>query len=265
MIASESRSAELAVVPLSETGQAEQAYPCMVEVPVPWSEALQVCRAWIARNLGTLIEGLHLQNGAENVIGHVYYASSERALVPYRIEDGVAVVYCEWIQRRHQKKGYARLLSEALIRHLDDEGYKGILVIATDDEQYMHYTHFVRRGFRLLRQAGSMRLMYYPLRQESVDVQPLELRIAPRFRHPTEVMVFTGGLCPYEISTSLSALHVAREFGDRVVVKEVTATVENLHTYGVISGVFINGRRILPGGVPEEAIRLAIHDELGEI
>jgi len=265
MVASESRSEEPTVVPLSEASQAEQACPCMVEVPVPWPEALWVCRTWIAQNLGTMIEGLHLQNGAENVIGHVYYASSERALVPYRIEDGVAVIYCEWIQRRHQKKGYARLLSEALIRHLDDEGYKGILVIATDDEQHMHHTHFVRRGFRLLRQVGPMRLMYYPLRKESVDVQPLEPRIAPGPRHPTEVIVFTGGLCPYEISTSLSALHVAREFGDRVVVKEVTATIENLHTYGVISGVFINGRRVLPGGAPEEAIRRAIHDELGEI
>jgi GNAT superfamily N-acetyltransferase len=265
MIANESGSEELSVVRLSEANQVEQACPCMVEVPVPWPEALQVCRAWIAQNLGTVVEGLHLQDGAGNVVGHVYYASSERALIPYQIEDHVAVVYCEWVQRRHQGKGYARLLSEALIRHLDDGGYKGILVMATDDEQYMHYTHFVRRGFRLLQQAGSMRLMYYPLRQESVNAQPLEVRIASGHRHPTEVIVFAGGLCPHEVSTSLSTLHVAHEFGDRVVVKEVAATVENLQTYGVISGVFINGRRTLPGGASEEAIRQAINDELGEI
>ena len=46
------------IVRLSETDQAEQACPCMVEVPAPWPEALHACRAWIAQNLGTLVEGL---------------------------------------------------------------------------------------------------------------------------------------------------------------------------------------------------------------
>jgi predicted GNAT family acetyltransferase len=257
MITSEPR-----VVRLSEIGQVEQACPCMVEVPAPWPEAVQACRAWIAQNLGTLVEGLHVQDDASNLIGHVYYASSERALIPCQVEDHVAVIYCEWIQRRHQGKGYARLLFEALIRHLDEGGYKGILVAATDDEQYMHYAHFVRRGFRFLRQAGPMRLMYYPLRQESVDVQPLELRITPKRRHPIEVIVFTGGFCPYEASTSLLTLQVAREFGDQVILKEVATTIENLRAYGVVGGVFINGRRTLPGGASEEAIRQAIHDAL---
>ena len=258
MITSEPR-----VVRLSEViSQVEQACPCMMEVPAPWPEALQACRAWIAQNLGTLVDGLHLQDEAGNIIGHVYYASSEHALIPYQVEDRVAVVYCEWIQRRHQGKGHARLLSEALINHLDDGGYKGIIVAATDDEQHMHYAHFVRRGFRPLPRAGSMRLMYHPLRQESVDVQPLELRIAPKRRHPIEVIVFTGGFCPYEASTSLLTLQVAREFGDRVILKEIAVTIENLCAYGVVGGVFINGRRTLPGGASEEAIRQAIHDAL---
>jgi GNAT superfamily N-acetyltransferase len=233
-----------------------------MEVPTPWPEALQACRAWIAQGLGTLVEGLHLQDYAGTVIGHVYYGSSERALIPCQVEDGVAVVYCEWIQRRHQGKGYARLLSEALARHLDGEGYKGILVVATDDEQHMSYTHFARRGFRPVRQAGRLRLMYRPLRQESVDVQPLELRIAPRRGHPIEIVVFTGGFCPYEAATGLLTLQVAREFGDRVVLKEIPVTVENVRAYGAAGGVFINGRRTLPGGASEEAIRQAIHDAL---
>jgi hypothetical protein len=236
----------------------------MVEVPTPWPKALQACRAWITQHLGTLIEGLHLQDGAGSVIGHIYYASSEHALIPYQVEDHVAVVYCEWIQRRHQGKGYLRLLSKTLIRHLKDGGYKGILVLASDDEQCMHYTHFTRRGFRLLHQADPSWLMYYPLNQETVEVQPLELRITPRHGHPIEVVVFTGGFCPYDVSTNLSALQVAREFGDRVILNEVEVTVENLHTYGVINGVFINGRRTLTGGASEEAIRRAIRDALDQ-
>jgi hypothetical protein len=76
-----------------------------------------------------------------------------------------------------------------------------------------------------------------------------------------EVLVFREDFCPYEVSTSLVALQVAREFGDRVDLKEVAATVENLRTYGTVGGIWINGRRV-PGGVPEEAIRRAIVDAL---
>jgi predicted GNAT family acetyltransferase len=258
-------SNEPQVIRLCESAQTELAYPCMEDVPTPWPVALQTCRAWMAQNLGDTVEGIHLQDSAGNVIGHVYYGASERALIPYQVEEQVAVVYCEWIQRRYQGQGYARLLSDALIRHLDSEGYKGILVAATDDEQCMHHSHFVQRGFRLLQQAGPLRLAYYPLRQERVEVQPIELRIRPERRRPVEIIVFAGGTCAHEVATSSSALQVAREFGNRVVLKEIATTIENLRAYGAASGVYINGRRTLPGGASEEAIRQAIRDELEEI
>ena len=58
------------------------------------------------------------------MIGHIYWAPSERALVPYKIEPGVAWLYCEWIQRPYQERGYMRKLFSVFIEHLKGEGYK---------------------------------------------------------------------------------------------------------------------------------------------
>jgi hypothetical protein len=234
----------------------------MAEVPSPWPDVLKACRAWMAQNLGTLVDGVHLKDDTGNVVGHLYYTSSEHALIPFLIEEGVAVLYCEWIQRRHQNKGYARRLHDALIQRLDAAGYKGLLVAATDDKGHMHHTHFDQRGYRTLENMGQTKLLYLPLRQEAISIQPLEQRIAPKHEVPVEVIVFSGGFCPYEASTGILTLQVAREFGKRVILKEVQATVQNLRAYGTASGAFVNGQR-LPAAAPEEAIRQAISEALG--
>lgn len=250
------------VVPLSASGQTEQACPCMAEVPSPWPDALRACRAWLAENVGSVVLGLHLVDPDGHVFGHVYYTAAESALIPYRVEPGVAVVHCEWVQRRHQGQGYGRQLCKALVSRLEEEGWKGFLVAATDDEAFMHHRHFACRGLRPVERPGPMRLMYRPLRQESIDVQSIPLRIEPRPGIPVEVLVFCGGFCPYEATTALLALQVAREFGGRVVVRQVPLSAENVRAYGASGGVWIAGRRVLPGGAPEEAVRQAIRQAL---
>jgi len=250
------------VVSLSAPGQIDQACPCMVEVPTPWPEALEACRAWLAEQVGGAVRGLHLVDPVGQVVGHVYYTPAEEALIPYNVEPGVAVVHCEWVQRRHQGQGYSRLLCDSLTGRLEKEGWKGILVAATDDEACMHYRHFACRGLRPLERPGSMRLMYRPLRQETIDVEAIELRIEPRRALPVDVLVFRGGFCPYEVSTALLALQVAREFGSGVQVREVPLTAETVRAFGASGGVWINGRRFPAGGAPEEAVRRAIGQTL---
>ena len=253
---------DVKVVPLTDPGQVQHACPCMEEVPTPWPEALEACRDWIAGHLGRLIEGFHLERRGEEVVGNMYYGFSERALIPYQIEAQVAILYCEWIQRRHQGQGYIRQLFDALTEHLSRGGYKGILVEASGGEEGMPYGHLLRAGFRPMQGVGAKRLMYFPLAQQSVAVEPLEMRIVARDRYPVEVLAFSGGFCPCETATSMAALDVAREFGDRVVLTEVSITADNVRAYGAAGGVYVNGRPIPDDGVPEEAIRQAIREAL---
>jgi GNAT superfamily N-acetyltransferase len=247
---------------LEKEDEALEAFCCMSEVPSPWPEALKICRVWASQNLGRHIEAYHIQDQNGTSVGQLYYAPSEQALVPYQVEPGVAVMYCEWVQRRYQKRGLGRLLFRAFEADMRDQGYKGILVEGTDREEQMYYGHYLTRGFEIVHESGHRKLLYLPLNQSQIEARPLESRIRPRRGTPVEILVLSGYLCPFETSTQVLLLEVAREFGDRVIIQQEPLTLETLERYGVADGVFINGRRKLMGGVTEEAVRQAIIEEL---
>jgi GNAT superfamily N-acetyltransferase len=246
---------------LESKKEALDTFSCMSEVPSPWPEALRVCRVWASQNLGQYVEGYHVQDADGTAVGQLYYASSERALVPYQVEPGVAVMYCEWVQRRHQKQGLGRLLFGTFEAEMREQGCKGILVEGTDQEAQMYYRHYLARGFQVIHEDDQRKLLYLPLSQPQIEVQPLESRIQPRRGLPVEILILSGYLCPFETSTQVLLLDVASEFGERVVVRQEPLSPETLQRYGVADGIFINGQRKLTGGVSEEAIRQAILEE----
>jgi ribosomal protein S18 acetylase RimI-like enzyme len=242
--------------------EAQDAFCCMSEVPTPWPKAVGMCRVWAGQNLGRYVEGYHIQDASGSAIGQLYYAPSEKALVPYEIEPGAAVMYCEWIQRRFQKQGLGRQLFSAFEADMRKQACKGILVEGTDREQQMHYRHYLVRGFEIVYEAGHRRLLYLPLNQPKIRIRPLESRIQPRRGAPVEILVLNGYLCPFEASTQVLLMEVAREFGEQVVLRQEHLTPETLKQYGVADGIFINGRQKLVGATTEEAIRQAIIEEL---
>jgi GNAT superfamily N-acetyltransferase len=247
---------------LEGTMDAQQAYCCMMEVPTPWSDALCDCRDWVQENLGEYVEGFHAQLEDGTVVGHLYYAPSERALIPYQVEAGVGVLYCEWVQRKYQGLGIGRRLFDAFREEMERSGAKGILVEATDLRQQMHESHFLRRGFRRMRAVDHSRLLYLPLSAPEVEVQPMEARVTPRQGLPVEILILSGYMCPFETATMRALREVALEFQDKVELREVQLTPESLQEYGVARGIFINGKQKLSGGEPEAAIRQAIREEL---
>jgi GNAT superfamily N-acetyltransferase len=247
---------------LASVEDAQRTYCCMTEVPTPWPQALCQCRDWFAQHLGNYVEGYHLRLGKGEVIGHLYYALSERALIPYEVEAGVGVMYCEWVQRRYQQQGLGQRLFGAFVDEMRQQDVKGILVEGTDLEAQMHVRHYQARGFEVIHQAGHRKLLYLPLTQATVSIRPLQPRIPPRRRAPVEILILRGYLCPFEISTLVLLQEVSREFGDRVVVRQVELTRETLAEYGVPRGIFINGRLKLGGAETEESIRQAIVEEL---
>jgi GNAT superfamily N-acetyltransferase len=249
------------VVKRIQADDAPQCYCCMTEVPTPWPEALCLCRGWIAENLGRYAEGYHAQID-EQVLGHLYYATLDRALFPYEIEPGAAVMYCEWVQRRHQGRGIGRKLFDAFVSEARAQNLKGILVEATDLEGQMNYQHYVSRGFSVIQEQDHRKLMYLALKQPFIMARPLRPSITPRRNVPIEVLILSGYLCPLDVSTQLLLLDVAREFGDQVVLKQEQLTPETLKHYGVANGIFINGRQKLTGAMTEEAIRQAIVEEM---
>jgi hypothetical protein len=155
-----------------------------------------------------------------------------------------------------------RALFSAFIEHLKDEGYKGVLVGATDYEGYMHHSHFAKRGFRVIREEGGGKLMYLPLSKAEVEVEPLVENIPVEGKAPVEVLVIGSRFCPVGAATVVYLRKVAAELGDKVALVEVPAGPEALARYGVADGIFINGRPSFFGPVTEDEVRAAIHREL---
>jgi N-acetylglutamate synthase-like GNAT family acetyltransferase len=247
---------------LQSAEDVQLAYCCMAEVPTPWPQALCLCREWFARNIGEHVEGYHLQLISGEVIGHLYYAPSERALFPYEVEPGVGILHCEWVQQRHQERGLGKRLFATFIDDMRQSGTKGILVEGTDIEGQMHFQHYLARGFEVVYESGDRKLLFLPITQRQVGIRPLEPRIRPRRRIPVEILILSGYMCPYEVSTQVLLREVAKEFGDQVIVQEVWLTPQTRQEYGVGKGIFINGRQKLGGAETEEAIRRAILEEL---
>jgi hypothetical protein len=246
---------------LRDAEDAQKAYCCMTEVPTPWPGSLCLCRDWVAQHLGQYVEGYHLQLASGEVVGHLYYAPSERALFPYEVEPGVGVLYCEWVQQRYQGWGLGKRLFGAFLDDMQGSDTKGILAECTDVEGQMHFQHYLARGFEIAHQAGHRKLLYLPLTQPQVSIRPLDVRIRPRRGTPVEILIISGYMCPYEASTELLLREVAREFGGQVALREVPLTPETLREHGVAKGIFINGRQKLTGGETEEQVRQAILEE----
>lgn len=239
----------------------QRAYCCMTETPTPWTESLCVCRDWVAQNLHRYVEGYHAHADG-NLVGHLYYAPSDRALFAYDAEPGAAVIYCEWVQRKYQRHGVSHKLFDSFVADLQQQGTKGILVECTDSESMMACRHYTVRGFKALHESEHKKLLYLPLNQPTVKAQPLVPTIAPRRNVPVEILVLSGYLCPVDVSTQLLLLDVAREFGNQVVMRQEWLTPETLRRFGVANGVFINGRQKFFGAMTEPAIRQAIVEEM---
>jgi len=244
--------------------EVQQAYPCATEDPIPfWADGLSLSREWFAGNLGSHVEGFHLEDEEGHVMGHIYWAPGSQALVPYEIEDGVAYLYCDWVQRRHQGQGGMRLLFQEFIKSLDSQGYKGILVDGTEIEGYMHYRHFLKRGFQVIREREGSRLLYYPLHQASVRVRPIEAHTAVS-EVGAEVLVIGSRFCPVGASAVLAVRKVVQELGGGITVREIPASREVIAQYGVADGIWIKGKAKFFGPVTEAQVRRAIEEELEE-
>jgi len=236
-------------------------YCCMSETPpgVSWAQFLPESRKWFKENLGKHVEGYHIFDDGK-VVGHIYYASSENALVPFETEPKVAFIYCTEMLRDYSHKGYGKMMFDYAKSDLKKRGFKGILVDATDFKEFMHYGDFVKQGFEVIREHKPFKLMYFPLLKEKVEVKMFNLNYKPS-RDKVEVTLFTNFFCPVGVQMYYSIKKVAQSFGDKVKIVEITPTLEIVRKYGTSDPLF-NGKLKLMGPASEENVRKAIQEEI---
>jgi len=241
----------------------EATYCCVSEVPpgVSWAEALPESREWFKANSGKHVEGYHLLDG-DKVVGHIYYATSENALVPYELEPRVACVYCTEMLHDYIHKGYGKMMFDYMKNNLKEQGFKGIVIPATDFKEWMHYELFLKQGFRVIGEHPPYKVMYFPLTKESIAVKVLDLNYTPS-RDKVEVTLFNNFFCPVGVYMYHLIKKVAESFGTKVKIVEIEATLENVRKYGTTDPL-INGKIKMFGPASEEDVRKAIREEINQ-
>ncbi|MEO0157146.1 MAG: GNAT family N-acetyltransferase [candidate division WOR-3 bacterium] len=240
-----------------------RSYPCAGEA---WGifgpEALEASRAWLGENLGKHYESFQAEDDAGNIVGEILWAWSERSLGQLRTEPKVAIISCVWVKSASRRRGIWRGMLGALAEKLRDQGAKGILVLATDYEGYMHRSHFQKSGFKILGDHDGTFVMFYPLSQETVEYWFTEERVPRGPGDKLTVHMFMNLLCPIAPELFARTERIAREFGDRIQVIKVESNPEALEKYGTARGLYLNGkpRFVLPRD--DDAIRDLLKEEI---
>jgi len=243
----------------------ENTYCCMSECPpeVKWIEHVPESRVWFKENLGKHVEGYHLVDEDGKVVGHIYYASSEKALLPFEVEPNVAFIYCTEMLRAYVRKGYGKIMFDYMKADLKGQGCKGILVDATDIQEYMYHVHFSKQGFKTILEHKPFKLMYFPLNQATVKAKPLEINYKPA-KDKVEVTLFKLPFCPVGAYMYYTIKRIAQSFGDQVKIVEIEPTLETVRRIGTTDPL-INGKLKLFGPASEEDIKKLIQEEIGQL
>jgi len=239
----------------------EATYCCMSELPPDhsWRESLPESREWSKTNLGKHVEGYHLMDG-HKVVGHIYYATSEKALLPYEIEPTVACIYCTEMLKDYIRKGYGKMMFDYMKNDLKKQGFKGIMIPATNFKEWMHYELFLKQGFQVIKEHAPYKVMYFPLLKESINLKVSELNYRPS-RDKVEVTLFNNFFCPVAVYMHHSIRKIAQGFGDKVKIVEIEATPETVRRYGTADPL-ISGKIKLFGPASEEDVKKAIQEEI---
>ncbi len=244
-------------------GDLEATYCCMSELPPghSWVEVLPESRELFKTNLGKHVEGYHVLDG-DKVVGHIYYATSEKALLPYKIESRVACIYCTEMLKDYMHKGYGKMMFDYMKNDLKEQGFKGIMIPATDFKEFMHYELFLKQGFKVIKEHKPYKIMYFPLTRERINVKILDLDYKPS-KDKVEVTLFNNFFCPVGAYMYHLVKKVAQSFGDKVKIVEIEGALETVRRYGTLEPL-INGKIKLIGPASEEDVRKAIQEEINQ-
>ncbi len=134
------------------------------------------------------------------------------------------------------------------------------MVPATDFKEFMHFELFQKQGFKTIMEHAPFKVMYFPLTKESISIKRIDLNYQPS-RDKVEVTLFNNFFCPVGAHMHHLVKKVAQDFGDKVKIVEIEATLEAVRKYGT-SDPLINGKVKLFGPASEADVKKAIQEEL---
>lgn len=201
----------------------------------------------------------------DDYVGMIQYVPIE-----YSIAEGrnMYFIQCIWVNGYEeafgpkQRKGYGTELLRKAIEDARSKGADAIVAWTYKDDDWLPASWYERQGFRLIDTELHYELLWMPFR----DVEPPKLvrRMPfPEFTKPT-VSLFVNGWCTSSNKLHDIALGIAREYGDRIDIKEYDTTDREVFMkYGIMDGIFVNSGEIIYLGKPIDGeLRAAIEELL---
>ncbi len=202
--------------------------------------AKDVKRYW---NYNMLFKGVRILVAYEGAspVGHLEYIPIEAAPRPVQGEN-LTFITCLFVPPKLRWQGVGSQLLEAC-EEKAREHTGGLAVIAYPDSLFMPAGFFSEHGFAAVDDKEAAWLMLKSW-QEVTPPRFLPLRYRPLTvpAGQTAVDIFWCGQCPFWTQAHDELLHVARELGQRVVVREINTDDRLImEQWGIANGVFIQG------------------------
>ena len=222
------------------------------------------CR-WVERFAARGLRAKLALDGRGTVGGMIQYLPIEESTVD---GEGLYFVPCIWVHGHKQGRGdfQGRGMGQALLVAAEEDaralGAKGMAAWGLWLPFWMKASWFKKHGYRAVDRDGIASLLWKPFTADARPprwfrrtAKPLELTAGR-----VNVTCFVNGWCTVGNLNAERAIRMAREFGDRVVVREIdTSEHHTVAEWGLADAVFLDGKRLMTGPpVTAERIRKAI-------
>ncbi len=219
--------------------------------------ARDVKRFW---NYNTLYTGLRILVAYEGTtpVGQIEYLPIEHAPRPVKGEQ-LTFVDCLFVEPKNRWHGVGAELLKACEEKAREHSH-GLATIAYPDSLFMPAGFFIEHGFVSVAATDCAWLMMKAW-AEVPTPEFMPCRYTPQIPQAgkTLVDVFWNGQCPFWVKARDCLTHVAKEMGDRVVVRDINTDERSvMEQLGVGNGVFINGKCAFLYPPTEKEIRRAL-------
>ena len=242
------------IVDLDEENQ-ELYFQCLEDWSEEMGEAGDHKKAWYCRMAGCGLRVKLALDDAGVVGGMIQYGPIEHSFVR---GEGLHFIYCIWVHGYKRGRGdfQGRGMGKALLHAAEEDarvaGAKGMAAWGIVLPFWMKASWFRRQGYRRVDRDGMARLMWKPFQEGAVAPRWVRRKKTPEpIPGKVAVTAFINGWCPAQNLVYERARRAAAALGDRVVFQEHhTADGSEFEEWGVVDGLFVDGRQVRSGPPP---------------
>jgi len=184
------------------------------------------------------------------------------------------MINCIWVhghkkgRGNFQKKGMGTALLESVEHDVRNLGAKGIVAWGVSLPFWMRASWFKKHGYKAADRNGISILLWKPFTDDATPPKWIkQTKKVESVPNKVTITSFINGWCPTQNLVHERAKRAAQQFDDKVVFQEInTFDRDNLLEFGIVDGLFIDGKEIRTGPPPTfETLRKTIERKVKKI